>query len=92
MVKKKTFLCKQKLCFVRQTAGEHEREYLVRVERLSCDADLGTTEEARRHLCLVLTTNGLRDVNLRRELLARSMNWAEFARILKYRVVANQEV
>ena len=40
MVKKKTFLCKQKLCFVRQTAGEDEREYLVRVERLSQKAPL----------------------------------------------------
>ena len=86
------FVKTEQFCFVRQTSGEDERDYLVRVERLSCDADLGTTEEARRHLCLVLTTNGLRDVNLRRELLARSMNWAEFARILKYRVVANQEV
>ena len=28
---------------MRQTAGENEQDYFVRVERLSRDADLGTT-------------------------------------------------
>ena len=55
MVKKKTFLSKNKKnCFVPQTAGEGERDYVVRVETQSHDADLGTTDEA----------NGLRDVKL----------------------------
>ena len=62
------------------------------MERLSRDADLVTTDEARRHLCLVLATNGLRDVNLQRELIDRNMNWAEFTRILKSRSVASQAV
>ena len=60
------------------------------VERLRSDADLGTTDEARRRICLVLASNGLRDVNLQRELMARSMDWAKFARILKSRAVASQ--
>ena len=59
-----------------QTAGDDKRDYLVRVERLGCDADLGTTDKARRRLCLVLATNGLRDVYLQRDLMARSIDWA----------------
>ena len=59
---------------MRQNVGEDERDYLVRVEKLSRDADLGTTNEARRRLCFVLATNGLRDVNLRRELMARRLD------------------
>ena len=56
MVEKITFLGKkQKFCFVRWTAGEDERDYLVRVEKLSRGVDLGTTDGARRRLCLALT-------------------------------------
>ena len=86
------FVKTQKFCYVRQNVGKDERDYLVRVEKLSRDANLGTTDEARRRLCLVLGTNGLRDVNLRRELMARRLDWDEFARILKSRVVASQAV
>ena len=75
-----------------QTAGEDEREYVVRVKRLSHDADLRTTDKVKRQLCFVLATNGLRDINLRRELMAVSMEWAEFARILKSSAAANQAV
>ena len=90
--KESIFVKTQKFCFARQTAGEDEQRYFVRVERLSRDADLGTTDKARRRLCLVLATNDLRDVNLQRELMARSMDWAEFARILRSRAVASQAV
>ena len=54
---------------MRQTAGENEQDYLVRIERLSRDADLGTTMKPAPLSCD--TTNGLRDINLQRELMAR---------------------
>ena len=65
-----------------ETAGEDEQDYVVRVGKLSRDADLGTTDVATRRLCLVLATNSLRDVNFQRKLMAGCMNWAEFTRIL----------
>ena len=65
MVRKKVFFVKtQKFRYVRQNFGEDERDYLVMVERLRSDADLGSTDEARRRLYLVFATNWLRDVNL----------------------------
>ena len=52
---KHIFVKTQNFCFVCQTSGENEREYHVRVERLSRDADLDTTDEAGKRLCLVFS-------------------------------------
>ena len=48
-----------------QLAGEDDRDYLVRVERLSRDAGFDDADALRRHYCFVLAIYGLRDINLR---------------------------
>ena len=39
--------------FESQNNGENEQDHFVTLEILSCNADLGTTDEARRCLSLV---------------------------------------
>ena len=72
MVKKKTLLLKQKFVSVSQLAGEDDRDYLVRVERVSRDAGFDDADALRRRYCFVLAINGLRDINLRMQLMAKS--------------------
>ena len=59
-----------KLVSVSQLAGEGDRDYLVRVERLSCDAGFHDADALRRRYCFVLAINGLRDISLQMELVA----------------------
>ena len=65
-----------------QNNGEYEQDYPVRLKILSLDVDLGGTGEAKKkHLSLALVFNGLRDVNLRRELMAEhSEDWNRFTK------------
>ena len=58
----------------------------VRVERLGYDADLCTTDDARRRFVLVLTINSLRNISLEKKLMVKSgLYWDERAKILKAR-------
>ena len=49
----KPFLLKYNFVLVRQNNGEDERDYLISVERLNHDTDLGTTDETRKRLSLM---------------------------------------
>ena len=83
------FVRTQKFVSVSQRTGEDDRDYLVRVERLSREAELGNVETIRRQLAMVLAVNGLRDVALRKELMALcDLDWDTLKRILKTRSVA----
>ena len=66
-----TLVCLVKLS-VSQLAGEDSRDYLVRVERLSRDAGFDEADALGRRYCFVLAINGLRDIKLRMELMAKS--------------------
>ena len=87
--KKNIFVKTDKFVSVSQLAGEDDRDYLVRVERLSRDAGFDNADALRRRYCFVLAINGLRDINLRMQLMAKSsLNWEELKRLLKARSVA----
>ena len=61
-----------------------EREYLVRVERLSLSADLGTTDDARRRFSLVAAINSVKNVNQKKKLMAEGgLDWDELTIIVK---------
>ena len=76
-----------------QLAGEDDRDYLVRVERLSCDACFNDADALRRRYCFVLAINGLREINLRLELTAKSgLDWEKLKRLLKASSVATHAI
>ena len=66
------FVKTEKFVSVSQLAGEDDRDYLVRVERVSRDAGFDDADALRRRYCFVLAINGLRDINLRMQLMAKS--------------------
>ena len=75
------FVKTEKFVLVSQLAGEDDRDYLVRVERLSRDAGFDDADALRRRYCFVLAINGLRDAYLKRELMAtRGLDWEELTR------------
>ena len=77
-VKKNFFVKTDKFVSVSQLAGEDDRDYLVRVERLSHDAGFDNADALRRRYCFVLAINGLRDIKLQMELMAKSgLDWEE---------------
>ena len=83
------FIKTHKFFSVSQHAGEDDRDYLVRVERLSRDADFANADAVRRRFALVLAVNGLRDAALRLELMAkRDLDWESLGNVLKARSVA----
>ena len=49
------FVKTEKFVSVSQLAGEDDRDYLVRVERLSRDAGFDDADALRRHYCFVLS-------------------------------------
>ena len=78
---------------VSQLAGEDDRDYLMRVERLSRDAGFDDADALRRRYCFVLAINGLRNINLRMQLMAkRSLDCEELKRLLKARSVAKHAI
>ena len=87
------FVKTEKFVLVSQLAGEDDRDYLVRVEWLSRDAGFNDADALRRRYCFVLAINGLRDGNLKRELMAtRGLDWKELTRLLKARSVTRLAV
>ena len=91
MVKKKIFFVKtEKFVSVSQLAGEDDRDYLVRVERLSCDACFNDADALRRRYCFVLAINGLRDIKLQIELMAKSgLDWEELKKTSQSQISGN---
>ena len=80
---------------MKQVSGEDHRDYLKRVERLSRDLNFFSSENqdrnealqvARSALCLSLAVNGLRNKELRRELMSRAnLTWELLCDILRSR-------
>jgi hypothetical protein len=87
------FVRVQKFVSASQTAGEDVREYLLRVERLSRQCGYGTdSEEVRLQFCVALAVNGLRDMNLRRELMARkALSWTDLGDLVRSAARARDE-
>ena len=54
-----------------QLAGEDNRDYLMIVARVSRDVGFDDADALRRRYCFVLAIDGLRDTNLRVELMAK---------------------
>lgn len=80
-----------KLVSARQTTGEDLRDYLLRVERLSRDADFTTTGNPRETLATVIAVNGLRDCQLRESLLQKpDLTWEELSHKLSVRGKARE--
>lgn len=89
------FVKTQKFVTVRQGISENNRDYLLRVDQLSRNLDLATSENAqinaaqeviRRKFALVLAVNGLVDVNARKELMQKAdLNWDNMSELLKIR-------
>lgn len=75
---------------VSQANDEDEIEYLLRVEKLSRELGLGTgTEEVRKRLSVALAVNGLRDTNVRRQLLQEpDLSWDNLNTKLKAKKLA----
>ena len=85
----------QKFVTVSQLSGEEERDYLLRVERLSRAVELVTSndqtikaqqEQTRSRFAVVLAVNGLRGQGLRRELMQKkTLTWDKLAECLRSR-------
>lgn len=89
----------KKFVTVKQAAGENERDYLLRIERLSRDSGFsvaGVNADIKRNLdtvrqnySVVLAVLGLRDANLRTELMQRNdLTWDNLSVLLKARNTA----
>ena len=84
----------------RQLSGEDNRDYLRRVEQLSRNlrffksenaAASAALQEARQSLAVVIAVNGLRDLAIRRELLAQpELSWERLCEVLMSRCTAEE--
>lgn len=93
-VKTRNFVCAS------QQATEDDRDYLKRVEHLSRNLDYfknvnaathTALQTARESMTLVIAVNGLKDTNLRRELMAtRTLTWETLSETLKCRSTATE--
>jgi len=82
----------QKFVSVRQLAGEDNRDFLLRVERLGRQVCEPNTDNAdavaavnniRENLCLTLAVNGLRDASIRTGLMSKTnLTWTALYDIL----------
>ena len=76
----------------RQTAGEEDRDYLLRCERLGRRCDF-TAMNVRERFTLSIAVRGLRDVMLKRELMAIDrLDWPTLNRILRARTGAQESL
>ena len=76
----------------RQTAGEEDRDYLLRCERLGRRCDF-TAMNVRERFTLSIAVRGLRDVMLKRELMANDrLDWPTLNRILRARTGAQESL
>lgn len=90
----------QRFVSVKQCAGEDQRDYLKRVERMSRELDFFNhatdaihkeLQQARSQLSLVLAVNGLQDLSLRNELMAKhDLRWETLSDILRSRSNAKE--
>ena len=93
-VKTRNFVC------VTQNASEDDRDYLKRVEQLSRNLNYfkHSTREthtalqaARQSMSLVIAVNGLRDTDLRKELMAKeTLTWEQLSNTLTSRSTAKE--
>ena len=84
----------------RQLSGEDNRDYLRRVEQLSRNlrffksenaAASAAPQEASQSLAVVIAVNGLRDLAIRRELLAQpELSWERLCEVLMSRCTAEE--
>jgi len=85
------FVRTQKFVSVTQLTGENDRDYLLRVERLSRDVEFGPAQATRKRFALVIAVNGLRDSSVRKELMSKSnLDWDTLSRILRTRETARE--
>lgn len=81
----------KKFITVRQNTGENERDYLLRVEHLSRDGGFGNDNEVRQNYAVVLAVLGLKDANLRKELMQLDdLTWERLSQALKARNKARE--
>lgn len=76
-----------KFVTVSQAGGEDEREYLLRVEKLSRNMAFGAgNEELRKRFSVALAVNGLREHSIRRQLLQENdLQWDQLSAKLRTR-------
>jgi hypothetical protein len=81
-----------KFVTVSQANGEDEREYLLRVEKLSRTMDFGANNnDLRERLALALAVNGLRESSLRRQLMQETdLTWERLTNTLRARHSARE--
>jgi hypothetical protein len=77
---------------VSQVLGEDEREYLLRVEKLSRNMDFGpTNDDLRKRFALALAVNGLREPSLRTQLMQEAeLTWEKLTTTLRARHLARE--
>ena len=84
----------QKFMNAQQGAGESDCDFLLRVEDLSRQQEIGdsTRENAiRERFALCVAVKGLRNVKIRQELMAKpDLTWAKLANTLKARARASE--
>ena len=100
--KESSYVRTQKFVTVNQCVGEEYIDYLCRVERLSRDLDIFTSDNivantalqaVRDSLALVLAVNGLRDRDLCAELIVKlDLTCAQLSSLLRSRSTAEKEV
>lgn len=74
-----------------QTCGESDRDYLLRIERLSRTVEMGTDDTVRQRFALVLAVNGLRDATVRQQLMQeQDLTWAQLRTKLTARDLARE--
>ena len=93
-VKTRNFVC------VTQNASEDDRDYLKRVEQLSRNLNYfkhatrethAALQAARQSMSLVIAVNGLRDTDLRKELMAKeTLTWEQLSNTLTSRSTAKE--
>ena len=91
--KEESFYVKtMKFVTVSQACGEEERDYLLRVQKLSRDMGFGVNnEELRQRFAVALAVNGLNGNSLRLRLLEiNDLKWDRLSAILKARQLARE--
>jgi hypothetical protein len=81
-----------KFVTVSQVLGEDEREYLLRVEKLSRNMDFGAAnDDLRKRFALALAVNGLRESGLRTQLMqVTDLTWDKLTSCLRARHLARE--
>lgn len=75
-----------------QACGEDEREYLLRVEKLSRTMGFGAqNNELRQRFAVAIAVNGLNESEVRKEMMAQAnLTWEQLSARLRARTVARE--